>query len=161
MYIIMVVAGELLKKQFPTRAGFQHTCSFWVLRTTGGTLDNIYIQWGTMYFESLYLGYLSDEVQQQLRALYGHLTKAPFVHVQHQQGINSWLGIIIIYCHLCCEPGLRERPSKSEVLSKEIEGILSWIFSWPIPSGEKKTCSLCSKTWQRIFEVAIWQWHKI
>ena len=99
----MAVAGVLLKKQFPAKAGFQPTVydserlqpqgegtiqfhfdsqrQHWTTSTfSGGTIR---------YFDSLYPDVLSDEMQCQLRALYGHLMKNPKVlvmRVQQQQG---------------------------------------------------------------------------
>ena len=99
----MAVAGSLILKKFPTQAGFQPTLysperlrpqeegtiqfhfdanrQHWTTSTySGGTIR---------YFDSLYPGYISAEVQQQLKALYGHLMKTPTasaLRVQQQQG---------------------------------------------------------------------------
>ena len=100
----MGMAGALLKKQFPEKAGFQPTVyDSERLQPKGEGIIQLHFdsQWkhwttsifssGTIwYFDSLYPGDLSDEIQWQLRALYGHLTKKPkvmVVQVQQQQGM--------------------------------------------------------------------------
>ena len=95
----MAVAGALLKKQFPEKAGFQPTVyDSERLQPQGkGTIqlrfDSQRKHWTTStfsggmirYFDNLYPGVLSDEVQCQLRALYGHLMKNPKVMVVRVQ----------------------------------------------------------------------------
>ena len=99
----MAMAGALLKKQLPEKAGFQPTVydSEHLQPQGEGTIqlhfDSQRKHWTTSifsggmirYFDSFYPGDLSDEIQCQLRALYGHLTKKPkvmVVRVQQQQG---------------------------------------------------------------------------
>ena len=99
----MAVAGTLIGKKFPARAGFQPTVysSKRLEPQVEGTIqfhfDTQRLHWTTStfsrgairYFDSLYPGYLSTEVHQQLKALYGHLMKTPtvsVVRVQQQQG---------------------------------------------------------------------------
>ena len=53
----------------------------WTTSTYGGNIIR--------YFDSLYNGYLTDDIRQQLLKLYGHLMKTPtvqVVRVQQQQG---------------------------------------------------------------------------
>ena len=99
----IAAAGALLKSSFPERAGFQSTLyspecwqsqgeetiqmhfdakkQHWTTSTYGGNIIR--------YFDSLYNGYLTDDIRQQLMKLYGHLMKTPtvqVVRVQQQQG---------------------------------------------------------------------------
>ena len=102
----MAMAGALLKKQFPEKAGFQPTVydseclqlhfdsqrKHWTTSIlSGGTIR---------YFDNLYPCDLSDEIQRQLRALYGHMTKNPkvmVVRVQQQQGTVDCILFAIAY----------------------------------------------------------------
>ena len=110
----MAVAGTLIRKKFPARAGFQPTLysseqlephvegtiqfhfdtqrQHWTMSTfSGGAIR---------YLDSLYPGYLSTEVQQQLKALYGHLMKTPtvsVVRVQQRQGTVDYGLFAIAY----------------------------------------------------------------
>ena len=74
------------------------------------------------YFDSLYPGALSDEVKQQLRALYGHLMKHPKVMVVRvqQQKVTVDCGIFVIAYALSLANG--KDPAKT-VYSAEYESI--------------------------------------
>ena len=100
----IAAAGALLKSSFPERAGFQSTLyspecwqsqgeetiqmhfdakkQHWTTSTYSGNI--------ICCFDSLYNGYLTDDIRQQLLLkLYGHLMKTPtvqVVRVQQQQG---------------------------------------------------------------------------
>ena len=85
----MAIAGTLLKKQFPEKAGFQPTVydSEFLQPQGEGTIqlhfDSQRKHWATsifsgvkiQYFDSLDPGDLLDEIQCQLRALCEHLIK--------------------------------------------------------------------------------------
>ena len=88
-------------EQFPTKSGFsqqfmtRNDCSLRVKEQIN--FDSQRQHWTTStssggsiwYFDNLFPGALSEEVKQQLRALYGHLMKNPkvmVVRVQQQQG---------------------------------------------------------------------------
>lgn len=133
--VYMAVAGALLKEQFPTKAGFQPTIyDSEQLQPQGeGTVqfhfDSQRQHWTTStfsggairYFDSLYPGALSDEVKQQLRALYGHLMKSPkvmMVRVQQQQETVDCGLFAITYA-----VSEWKRSSESKVCTKEYEGI--------------------------------------
>lgn len=103
----IAMAHTMLKQQFPERAGFQST-----YRVTDGTcapqdegtiqihFDKERKHWLTTIFsgkrihvfDSLYTGFIPDGVQQQMRAIYGHLSEqlsAQVVRVQQQQGVTD------------------------------------------------------------------------
>ena len=101
--IHIAMAGALLKKQFPEKAGLQPTVynSERLQPQSEGTIqihfDRQRKHWtsstfsGGMvrYYDSLYPGDLSEDIRNQLRSLYGHLMKTPkvmVVRVQQQQG---------------------------------------------------------------------------
>ena len=80
----MAMAGALLKKQFPEKAGFQPTVydSEFLQPQGEGTIQ---LHFDSQYFDSLDPGDLLDEIQCQLRALCGHLIKKPKVMVVRVQ----------------------------------------------------------------------------
>ena len=116
------MAHTMLKQQFPDRAGFQST--YRVKDGTCAPQDEGTIQihfdkerkhWLTTIFsgkrihvfDSLYTGFIPDGVQQQMRAIYGHLSEqlsAQVVHVQQQQGVADCCLFAIAYAvHLAKE----------------------------------------------------------
>ena len=98
----IAAAGALLKSSFPERARFQSTLyspecwqsqgeetiqmhfdakkQHWTTSTYSGNIIR--------YFNSLYNGYLTDDIRQQLLKLYGHLMKTPTVQVVEYSNIK-------------------------------------------------------------------------
>ena len=104
----ITAANTLLKEQFPDRAGFQ--CTLYLqnhkaLPQSEGTIqihfDAERSHWATSvfssnkvhFFDSRYVGYISDGVEQQVKEIYGHLVRKQLtlqvVHVLQQQGVTA------------------------------------------------------------------------
>lgn len=103
----IALANTLLQQQFPDRAGFQSTLYVAKGRCVPqkeGTIqihfDEARKHWLTssfsgrrvQIFDSRYTGFIPDGVKEQMKAIYGHLSKqlsAQVVRVQQQQGTTD------------------------------------------------------------------------